>query len=513
MKSVNRRQFLGAAAAGILLNAGMGRNGRGRIVHAAARQTIAGKSPSRFNVLHIMADDLCARLGCYGFPVKTPSLDRLSERGIRFDRAYCQFPLCNPSRASYMTGLRPDTTRVYENKTHFREHVPEASTIPQSFQKAGYRVARVGKIYHYGVPSQIGTGGLDDPASWEKVINPRGRDVDDIGMVEVLRLGPEGKARTETGKALKDTGGTLSWLAAEGGDDEQTDGRGAAAAIQLLEEYAKDPEPFYLAVGFYRPHTPFVAPKSYFGLYPHEQIELPDIPPNLKDLFPEPALSRQKLAELAMDDDLRRLAIQAYYASTTFMDAQVGRLLDALDRLNLTDKTIVVFHSDHGYHLGEKDLWQKMSIFEESARVPVIIAVPGNHANGQRCSKPVELVSLHKTLTDLCGVVPAARVEGHSFRSLVEDPAAQWDYAAYSQVTRDVPSDAQGDNKRNNKKQIMGRSVRTEQWRYTEWDEGRFGCELYDHKHDAMEMKNLARDSDHAKVVKKMQKLLRAGGD
>lgn len=511
MKSLDRREFLEAAAAGILLNAGMARCGQGGIAYAASGESIAGEVPERLNVLHIMADDLCARLGCYGFPVKSPNVDRLSERGVRFDRAYCQFPLCNPSRASYMTGLRPDTTGVYENKTQFRENVPDAATIPQSFQKAGYRVARVGKIYHYGVPSQIGTDGLDDPASWEKVVNPKGRDVDDIGMVEVLRLGPDGKARTETGKGLKDTGGTLSWLAAEGGDSEQTDGKGAAAAIQLLEEYAKGTEPFYLAVGFYRPHTPFVAPKSYFGLYPREQIELPDIPPNLNDLFPEPALSRRKPAEIAMDDELRRQAIQAYYASTSFMDAQVGLLLDALDRLNLRDKTIVVFHSDHGYHLGEKNLWQKMSIFEEAARVPVIISMPDNHSNGQICSKPVELVSLHKTLTDLCGVVPAARVEGHSFRSLVEDPSAQWDYAAYSQVTRDVPSDVQDDKKRNNKKQIMGRSVRTERWRYTEWDGGRYGCELYDHDNDPQEMRNLALDPHQEEVVEKMKELLHAG--
>ncbi|MCX5771563.1 MAG: sulfatase-like hydrolase/transferase [Candidatus Hydrogenedentes bacterium] len=188
-----------------------------------------------------------------------------------------------------MTGLRPDATKVYENRTQFRKNVPDASAIPQSFQKAGYRVAHVGKIYHYGVPSQIGTDGLDDPASWEKVVNPKGRDVDDIGMVEVLRSGPDGKAVTETGKELKDTGGTLSWLAAEGGDAEQTDCRGAAAAIQLLEEYTAGSKPFCLAVGFCRPHTPFVASKSYFGLYPRNEIQLPDIPPKLKELFPAPS--------------------------------------------------------------------------------------------------------------------------------------------------------------------------------------------------------------------------------
>jgi len=282
MTTFSRRGFLGMAAAGICLH---------------GRPAVAAEA--RLNVLHIMADDLCARLGCYGFPVQSPNIDRLAERGVRFEHAYCQFPLCNPSRASYMTGLRPDTTKVFENKTQFREVVPDAATIPQSFQRAGYRVARVGKIYHYGVPRQIGTNGLDDPASWEKIVNPRGRDVDDISMVEVLQLGPDGKARTVTGKRLEDCGGTLSWLAAEGGDNEQTDGKGAAAAEDLLAEYAKGPAPFYLAVGFFRPHTPFVAPKSYFGLYPRETISLPDIPPNLKDLFPWPALATQKQPQLA----------------------------------------------------------------------------------------------------------------------------------------------------------------------------------------------------------------------
>jgi len=500
MRTCNRREFLAATAAGAFINAGFA---RAAVNQAASR---------RFNVLHLMADDLCARLGCYGFPVKSPHIDRLAQRGVRFDRAYCQFPLCNPSRASYMTGLRPDTTKVYENKTHFRENVPGAATIPQSFQKAGYRVARVGKIYHYGVPSQIGADGLDDPASWEKVVNPKGRDVDDIGMVEVLRLGPDGKAVTETGKELKDTGGTLSWLAAEGGDDEQTDGKGAAAAIQLLEEYAAGSDPFYLAVGFYRPHTPFIAPKAYFGLYPCEEIQLPDIPPKLEEMFPVPALSRRKPAEIAMDDSLRRQAIQAYYASTSFMDAQAGLVLDALDRLKLTDSTIVVFHSDHGYHLGEKNLWQKMSIFEESARVPMIISVPGYNAHGQVCGRPAEIVSLHKTLTDLCDIAPASNVEGHSLRPLVEDPEAQWGYAAFSQVTREVPKGLTAPADAGKKQEIMGRSIRTERWRYTEWDEGRAGAELYDHDNDPGEMHNLAEDEGHRKTVEKMQGLLRAGG-
>jgi len=503
MSTLNRREFLGMTMAGICLRAGL-----------AWPEEASGTKPERYNVLHLISDDLCNRLGCYGFPVKSPNIDGLAARGVKFDLAYCQYPLCNPSRASFMTGLRPDSTKVYVNKTHFRENVPGAATIPQSFQKAGYSVMRVGKIYHYGVPSQIGTDGLDDPASWEKVVNPKGRDVDDIGMVEVLQLGRDGKAETVTGRGLKNTGGTLSWLAAEGTDDEQTDGRGAAAAVELLEEFAKGSKPFYLAVGFYRPHTPFVAPKSYFGLYPRDKIELPVVPPNWKDLWPELSLASQKPESVAMDDDLKRQALQAYYASTTFMDAQTGHVLDALERLGLADKTIVIFHSDHGYHLGEKNLWQKQSVFDESARVPVIISVPGNKANGQVCRRPVELVSLHKTLTDLCDVSPASTVEGHSLRPLIENPKAAWEHAAFSQVERRGSRlGTFGKDKATRLAGIMGRSVRTERWRYTEWDEGRAGVELYDHEQDPQEMKNLAKDPGHAERAQEMKALLRTGGE
>ncbi|MBM3890080.1 MAG: sulfatase [Verrucomicrobia bacterium] len=468
----------------------------------------------RLNVLHIVSDDLCARLGCYGDPmVKSPHIDRLAARGVKFDRAYCQFPLCNPSRASFMTGLRPDTTKVYENRTMFREAVPDAVSIPQSFKKAGYSVARVGKLYHYGVPSQIGTDGLDDPASWEKVVNPKGRDVDDFTMIDRISIAP-GETRTTTVKAtaLTELGGRLSWLAADGTDEEQTDGKGAASAIGMLETCAKSGKPFYLAVGFYRPHTPYVAPKKWFAMYPTDGIRLPAIPANLAEMFPAPALAVQKKEELGMNDDLRRRAIQAYTAATSFMDAQTGKLMAALDRLKLTDRTVIVFHSDHGYHLGEKNLWQKMSIFEESARVPLIISVPGNKANGSACLKPVELVSLHKTLADVCGIAADKKTEGHSLRPLIVNPKAEWKHAAYSQVSRGANVATvltpEQKKKKAKAKPIMGRSVRTERWRYTEWDEGRAGVELYDHDNDPGEYKNLAADPQHADAAREMKRLL-----
>lgn len=496
MKSLDRREFLREALGG----AGVGTF---MVFFDGANRCLAEDAPPRYNVLHIISDDLCSRLGCYGDPiVKSPNIDRLAARGVLFNRAYCQYPLCNPSRASLMTGLRPDTTRAYVNQTNFRDTVPDAVSIPQSFRKAGYQVARVGKIYHYGVPSEIGTNGMDDPASWEEVINPKGRDVDDISLVDVLALGPDGVSTTKKAEQLKDTGGTLSWLAADGTDEEQTDGIGAIAAIDMLERLSKAENPFYLAVGFFRPHTPFIAPKPYFEWYPRDTITLPSVPADIDRLFPAPALESRKPEEAAMNDDLRTRAIQAYYASTSFMDSQVGRLLDALERLDLADNTIVVFHSDHGYHLGEKNLWKKQSIFEESARVPLIVSVPGNKANGKPCERTVELLSLHKTLTELCGIEADAATEGHSLRPLIEDPAATWDHPAYSQVQRSP-------HKRVRNEPVMGRSVRTERWRYTEWGDGAAGVELYDHDKDPAEMRNLANDPDFKDTVEAMRRLLR----
>lgn len=458
------------------------------VLFSAILPSIASAAnPQRLNVLHIVSDDLNTRLGCYSdLTVRSPHIDRLAKRGVRFDRAYCQYPLCNPSRASFMTGLRPDSTGVLENATHFRQRVPDAVSLPQTFRKAGYFVARVGKLYHYGVPGQIGTDGLDDAPSWEKVINPRGRDKDDEDRIFTLKPDQKNASRF---------GGVLSWLAADGEDIEQTDGIGASEAIRLLEAH-KD-QPFYLAVGFYRPHTPYVAPKKYFQAYPPETIRLAVAPANLKELYPAPALASIKAEEEAMTDDLRRQAMQAYFASISFMDAQVGRLLEALDRLKLTDNTIVIFHSDHGYHLGEKRLWQKMTLFEESCRVPLIISVPGNAANGQSSTRTVELVDLHRTIADLCGLEAAAATEGASLKPLVTKPDSAWTKPAITQIVRGGANNP-----------VSGRSIRTEKWRYTEWNRGEKGVELYDHENDPEELKNLAAMPEHLAVVQLLKGLL-----
>jgi iduronate 2-sulfatase len=441
------------------------------------------QQPPKRNVLFIVSDDLNTRLGCYGDEVvRSPNIDRLAAKGVRFDRAYCQYPLCNPSRASFLTGLRPDTTRVYENATHFRKNVPQAVTLPQAFRKAGYFVARVGKLYHYGVPTQIGTSGMDDEPSWELFVNPRGRDKDDEPKVFSLKPGQ--------------FGGTLSWLVAEGEAREQTDGIGAAEAIKLLEQ--NKGKTFFLAVGFYRPHTPYVAPKKYFELYPRDQINLP--PPDERKSAPRPAYASSHPEQDRMSDAQRREAIQAYFASITFMDAQVGRVMDALDRLGLRENTVVVFVSDHGYHLGEHGLWQKMSVFEGTARVPMIVHVPGAKGNGRQSPRTVELVDLYPTILEACGISPSGpnKPDGTSLRPLLDDPAARWEEPAYTQVRRG-----------NGERAFMGRSVRTEAWRYTEWDDGRRGRELYDHGADPRETTNLAEDPKYTPVVAQMRLLLR----
>jgi iduronate 2-sulfatase len=450
------------------------------LVGASARQARAGEAPMKKNVLFIVSDDLNTRLGCYGDPVvKSPNLDRLAKRGVRFERAYCQFPLCNPSRASLMTGRRPDTTRVLENKTHFRETLPQVVTLAQLFRNAGYAVARIGKIYHYGVPLQIGTDGLDDKASWEKVVNPRGRDRDDEKKIFSLLPGK--------------FGATLSWLAADGADTEQTDGRSATAAIEMLGQN-KD-RPFFLAVGFFRPHTPYVAPRSYFDLYPAAKMPLAQVPADNKQGVPAPAFGSAFKEQNQMSDAQRQQALQAYFASISFMDAQVGRLLDALDRLGLAENTIVVFLSDHGYLLGEHGLWQKMSLFEEAAHVPLIIAQPGRGGNGKASGRTVELVDVYPTLAEMTGLKAPPGLEGHSLRPLLDDPQAAWSWPAYTQVTRG--------------KGVMGRSVRTERWRYTEWNDGQLGVQLYDHRADPHERHNLATDTAHAATVRELQALLR----
>ncbi len=427
------------------------------------------------NVLFIAVDDLSTALGCYGHPLaQTPHLDRLAATGVRFDRAYNQLPLCNPSRASVLTGLRPDTIKVYDLDRHFRAELPDIITLPQAFRRAGWWTGRVGKIYHYDVPSGIGTDGLDDPPSWDQSVNPRGRDVTEQALI----VNPT---------PAKPVSAALSWLAADGDDAGQTDGLIATAAIRLLAE--KRDRPFFLGVGFFRPHTPYVAPRKYFDLYPLEKIRLPVAPADDRaDLPPLAFAHNNPTPHYGLDELTCRRALQAYYACVSFVDAQVGRLLDALDAQKLTDRTIVVLWSDHGYHLGEhQGVWQKRTLFEEATRAPLIIRAPAAAGNGRPASAIVEFVDIFPTLTALAGIVAPANLAGRSLAPLLQEPGRAWDGQAFSQVLRP-----------NNGRPAMGRSVRTGRWRYTEWDGGVAGAELYDHDRDPGEYTNLAQDPAHA---------------
>ena len=480
-----------------------------RLLALAALALCASPSVAaeKMNVLFIVSDDLTNNtLGCYGSAVaKSPNIDRLAAKGVRFDRAYCQFPLCNPSRASFLTGLRPDTTKVYENATQFRKNVPDAQSLGQTFQKGGYFVARVGKLYHYGVPAQIGTDGLDDKPSWQQVINPKGRDKEDEEKNLLFTLNPNGKGSGRFG-------GTLSWFASDGADAEHTDGKTAAEVVKLME--ANKDKPFFLACGFFRPHTPYVAPKKYFEMYPADKIELPKVPEGHRAAGPAPAFGSAKAEQEKMTDAQRREALQAYYAATTFMDAQVGVVLEGLEKLKLADRTIVVFISDHGYHLGEHGLWQKMSLFENSARVPLVIYDPRVKGNGKACGRTVELIDLHPTLADLAGLphptgagdTKEPALDGKSLKVLLDDPTAKWDKPAITQVSRGTPT-ATGEPTGKNP-WFMGYSVRTERYRYTEWDGGKKGAQLYDYEKDPGELKNLADDPAHAETVKQLKALL-----
>lgn len=442
----------------------------------------AAQSARKPNVLFIAADDLNNDLGCYGHPmVKSPNIDRLAARGVRFDRAYNQFPLCSPSRTSLMTGLRPDTTRVYDLQKHFRSVLPDAVTLSQLFQRNGYVAARVGKIYHYGNPGQIGTDGLDDPKSWNRVINPRGVDKD------------EEKVLTNHTPS-RGLGSSLSLYASAAPDEEHTDGKVASETIKLLEQ-SKD-QPFFIAAGFYRPHCPYIAPKKYFDLYPIGKITAPQFSAGELANIPQAALWTNP-PHFGVGAQAQREAIQAYYASISFLDANVGRLLDALDRLNLSNNTIIIFWSDHGYLLGQRGQWMKQSLSEGSARNPLIIAGPGA-ANGRSSGRTVELVDIYPTLADLCGLADTPKnLAGRSLRPLLKNPNARWDKPATTQVRRGAGQDT-----------FMGYSARNERWRYTEWDEGRRGVELYDEVNDPRETRNLANDPKYQKIAATMKKLL-----
>lgn len=439
-----------------------------------AKKLPAQKQP---NVLFVISDDLCVCMSGYKHPqCKTPNLDRLASRGVSFDNAYCQYPVCGPSRASIMTGQYPNAIGTLTNRTSgFRENHPDLITLPQFFKKQGYYSARVSKIYHMGIPGNILTGssGIDDPLSWDEAINIKAPEQNAAGLKEDLC------------PKIKSSGVDFVKVEADGNDLVHADGMAAEKAIELLGKL-KDKK-FFLAVGMVRPHVPLVAPKSYFKPYAPKDMKLAEKRKNdLKDV-PRTAQTQTNVVKYGMDTEQQRKTLSAYYASVSYMDAQVGKVLDELERLGLDKKTVVVFTSDHGYNLGQHTSWQKLSLWEDSVRCPLIISAPGK-TRTKRSDKIVEQLDIYPTIVDLCGFAPPANLPGTSLRPLVEYPETkQWkDKSAY---TISKPN---------------GQSLRTKKWRYNLWNNGKDGVELYDHENDPGEFTNLAKDKKYRDVIKSL---------
>jgi uncharacterized sulfatase len=440
---------------------------------AAADVAARAADGDRPNVLLIAIDDLRTEIGCYGADhVQTPHIDRLAAEGMRFDRAYVQAAFCNPSRVSFLTGLRPDATGVLDNNTWFRRNLPDAVTLPQLFKQNGYYTLRLGKIFH-------GTESMDDPQGWHRAVYPKATE-----------LGLQGEGRNLTDGQVR----WCRWMATEGDDLDQPDGQIAQLAVEFLRQ--EHQQPFLLAVGFHKPHDPFHAPARYFDQYPLDSLQLHRDPPDRSADVPWAIPGMWKTPFDTFTDQERREFLRAYYACTTFVDAQVGKVLKALDETDQADDSFVILISDHGYHLGERGWWNKNTLFELTARTPLIVRSPQMKAAGHSCRRLVEFVDIYPTLAEYCRLTPPADLAGRSMLPLLDDPEQAWKQSATMQLVR-------GD--------VQGRTVRTERWRYTQWDQGRAGVELYDHDADPGEYHNLADDPQHAQVRQRLQQLLRDG--
>lgn len=439
------------------------------------------------NVLFIAVDDLRVELGCYGSEhVKSPHIDWLASRGTLFEHAYCQQTVCNPSRASLLTGLRPDTLRVWDLPTHFRENHPDAVTLPQLFKRNGYHAQCIGKIFHNWVQDDW----KGDPASWSvpSVLHYNSHYNDKPKIKGKL---PPNLASGWRGSECRDVP-----------DDAYFDGRVANTAVRTLRDLSKGDQPFFLAVGFWKPHTPFNAPKKYWDLYDRDAIPLPQRLQPPADV-PEIALTDARFKQGKNSDQLREMH-HGHLAAISYLDAQIGRVLDELEKTGLREKTIVVFWSDHGLHLGEHGLTRKTTAFELDAHVPLIISTP-DHRPDQRTNALVELLDLYPTLADLCGLDAPKNLEGRSLKPILEDPEAEVKSVALTQTPR--PNYPRGKPPK-----TMGYSIRTPRYRYTEWRDFTTGNvqarELYDHQTDPAETKNLAVAEDQQAVLTELAVVL-----
>ena len=498
--------------------------------------------PQKPNVLFLVVDDLRPELGCYGKDyIKSPNIDRLASAGMVFNRAYCQQAVCSPSRSSVMTGVRPDTTKVWDLVAHFRAALPDVVTLGQHFKNNGYFVQGMGKIYH---------GGLNDPPTWSvpwrtpKAVTyalpenlalseskiqgePDGEKGDNSGAAlgsyslpksqaagaPVDQKPPKKGKKAASGNQDGDIAGDVkinrhnsrgpAYECADVPDNTYTDGKVADLAVKTLQEISKKPEPFFLAVGFIKPHLPFVSPKKYWDLYDLAKIELAPNPFRPKDapdyaILPGGELRLyHKIPEEHIPDDLARKLKHGYYAGVSYTDAQVGKVLAELDRLGLRKNTIIVLWGDHGWKLGEHDAWCKHSNVENDVNAPLILSVPGMKNAGTHTDALVEFVDIYPTLSELAGLSLPGHLEGTSFKPLLEEPKLPWKTAAFSQYPR------------SQKGGLMGYTMRTDRYRFTVWvgrtDHSRVDAiELYDHQVDPQENVNIAKNPANTGLINQL---------
>jgi iduronate 2-sulfatase len=444
----------------------------------------------RMNVLFIMSDDLRAELGCYGSKLaKTPHIDKLAAQGVRFNRAYCQFPLCNPSRSSMLTGRHPTTTKVIGNRQYFAAQDSSFVSLPRYFRDHGYVTLRAGKIFH---------GGIDDTEAWSD--GGEERFFGEGAMAPVPREDRDEPLSEGDGKpALTKQQRSDRWVVLEGPAAERGDHRVADRTIEFLKEHAG--ETFFVGCGFSKPHSPLEAPKRFYDIFDVDKIPLPidfATKPTVPEGFPAGSIRPQN-ADLFIGRDATpaeaREMIRAYLASTAWMDWNVGRVLSALDKLGLREKTIVVFWGDHGYQLGEKGKWSKAgSLWEQGIRVPLVIYDPRAAGNGKACPRVVESIDIYPTLVELCGLPVAKGWDGVSLAPLLANPDATWDNPAYTVWSEDGKS-------------ISGVSVRNERWHFAEFFGRGPGKMLTDPASDPHELVNLADKPEHAEVVGEFSEL------
>ena len=445
----------------LLLLSGLLISGKSKNEHANKRKP---------NVLFIVVDDLNTTLGCYDHPVvKTPHIDKLAENGVKFNHAYCNYAVCGPSRGSFLTGLRPESIGILDNRTPLQDVLDDRVTLPYIFKKNGYYTMSLGKVFH-------GSGDHNDPKAWDEIHG--------YGPTE---LGKKGESRNMTDGVLK----WCWWQAAEGNDEDQPDGQIARKAVEFIK--TEKEKPFFLAVGFHKPHDPFIAPKKYFDLYPLENCNPPQLPEGWKPPY-DHSLPHQTSVFNKFSERDKREFLRSYYACTSFLDTQVGKLIAALKESGQMENTLIVFFGDHGYHLGEHNWWNKVTIYEKGTNAPFILAGNGINAKGNESNAMFEFIDIYPTLAELAGLdnVPN-HLEGKSFAKIVNNPNGVFRPEVRAIINRGP---------------MLGRMVKNENFRYIEWDEGKQGAELYDQKNDPIEYQNLADNPDYSDVKAMMKKIL-----